>query len=102
MTINDTQVEAALERPLAARGSGMENRANGARLSALAASYTSALSRFHHDARLLPALQGAGFSQAGGSSPESLRLLALLYGALPCALKLLSLGLLWPLSIEKA
>ena len=56
MAINDTQVEAALERPLAARGSGMENRTNGARLSALAASYTSAVSRFHHDARLLPAL----------------------------------------------
>lgn len=57
MTINDTQVEAALERPLAARGSGLENRTNGARLSAFAASYTSAVSRFHHDARLLPALQ---------------------------------------------
>jgi len=56
MAINDTQVQTALQRPLAVRGSGMENRANGARISALAASYTSLVSRFHHDAHLLPAL----------------------------------------------
>ena len=72
MTINDTQVEAALERPLAARGSGMENRANGARLSALAASYTSALSRFHHDARLLPALQGLVEAMQKNQLPDGL------------------------------
>lgn len=51
---------------------------------------------------VLPWLEGAGFSTTGGSSPGSLHLLALFYAALPCALKLLSLGLLWPLPIEKA
>ncbi|MGQ0610023.1 MAG: MFS transporter [Paracoccaceae bacterium] len=65
-------------------------------------SFVSKLCLAFAAALLLPALQGAGFSQAGASSPESLRLLALLYAALPCALKLLSLGLLWPLPIEKA
>ncbi len=65
-------------------------------------SFVSKLCLAFAAALLLPALQGAGFSQAGASSPESLRLLALLYGALPCALKFLSLGLLWPLPIEKA
>lgn len=51
---------------------------------------------------LLPSLQGAGFSTTGTSSATSIGLLALLYAALPCGLKLLSLGLLWPLPLEKA
>lgn len=65
-------------------------------------SFVSKLCLAFAAALLLPALQGAGFASTGASSPESLRLLALLYAALPCALKLVSLGLLWPLPIEKA
>jgi GPH family glycoside/pentoside/hexuronide:cation symporter len=53
-------------------------------------------------ATLLPALQAAGYSTSGDSTPAALGLLTLLYAALPCGLKLLSLGLLWPLPIEKA
>ena len=72
MAINDTQVEVALERPLAPRGSGMENRTNGARLSALAASYTSMVSRFHHDARLLPALNSLVEVMQNNQLPDGL------------------------------
>jgi GPH family glycoside/pentoside/hexuronide:cation symporter len=51
---------------------------------------------------LLPALQSAGFSTTGPNTPAALGLLALLYAALPCGLKLISLGLLWSIPIERA
>jgi len=72
MAINDTQVETALERPLAARGAGMENRGNGARLLSFAASYTSGVSRFHHDVHLLPALQTLGEAMRKNQLPDGL------------------------------
>ncbi len=64
-------------------------------------SFVSKLCLAFAAALLLPALQSAGFSTTGASSPSSLLLLSLLYAALPCALKLFSLGLLWPLPIER-
>ena len=65
-------------------------------------SFVSKLCLAFAAALLLPALQAAGFSSGGVSAPAALTLLALLYAALPCALKLLSLGLLWSLPLEKA
>lgn len=43
---------------------------------------------------LLPLLEAGGFQPGGGNSAEALWLLSLLYGALPCVLKLLAIGLL--------
>lgn len=44
---------------------------------------------------LLPALQAAGFEGAGAQNPpEALALLAILYAAVPCALKLVAIALL--------
>jgi GPH family glycoside/pentoside/hexuronide:cation symporter len=43
---------------------------------------------------LLPALQAAGFVSGGANAEAPLRLLSLLYAALPCALKLAALALL--------
>ncbi len=65
-------------------------------------SFVSKLCLAFAAAILLPLLQGAGFATTGVSSPASLSLLALLYAALPCALKLISLGLIWALPLEKA
>ena len=50
---------------------------------------------------LLPALDGAGFV-AGGESPDAaLRLLAIMYAGLPCALKLVALAVLWAGPLER-
>ena len=50
---------------------------------------------------LLPALDAAGFV-AGGDSPDAaLRLLAVMYAGLPCALKLVALAVLWAGPLER-
>lgn len=43
---------------------------------------------------LLPLLEAGGFEAGGNNRTEALWLLSLLYGALPCVLKLLAIGLL--------
>lgn len=43
---------------------------------------------------LLPLLEAGGFEAGGRNSADALWLLSLLYGALPCVLKLLAIGLL--------
>ncbi|KRS19605.1 MFS transporter [Roseovarius indicus] len=43
---------------------------------------------------LLPLLEAGGFEAGGANGAEALWLLSLLYGALPCVLKLLAIGLL--------
>lgn len=50
---------------------------------------------------LLPALQSAGFVPGAENSDASLRALSLAYGALPCALKAVAVGLLATLNLNE-
>ena len=49
---------------------------------------------------LLPLLENGGFRAGQENSEDALRLLSLLYGALPCALKLLAIALLASIKLE--
>ena len=49
---------------------------------------------------LLPLLESGGFQAGQENSEDALRLLSLLYGALPCVLKLLAIGLLVSINFE--
>ncbi len=49
---------------------------------------------------LLPMLELGGFAPEGPNDPEALLLLGLLYGALPCVLKLVAIGLLITTPLE--
>ena len=50
---------------------------------------------------LLPLLQSGGFQAGQDNTEESLMLLSLLYGALPCVLKLVAIGLLATTTIDE-
>lgn len=58
-------------------------------------SFVSKLSLAVAAATLLPALGAAGFVSGGANTPGTLALLALLYAALPCALKAVALAMLF-------
>jgi GPH family glycoside/pentoside/hexuronide:cation symporter len=49
----------------------------------------------------LPLLQAGGFSAGQDNDEGALRLLSLLYGGLPCALKLMAIALLARTPIEE-
>ncbi|MEL7252868.1 MAG: MFS transporter [Pseudomonadota bacterium] len=49
---------------------------------------------------LLPLLESGGFQAGEANSEDALRLLSLLYGALPCVLKLLAIALLVSINLE--
>jgi GPH family glycoside/pentoside/hexuronide:cation symporter len=49
---------------------------------------------------LLPLLETGGFQAGQENSENALRLLSLLYGALPCVLKLLAIGLLVSINFD--
>ncbi len=83
-----TLLPAMFARRLGALGQGGESAAFGLW------SFVSKLSLALAAATLLPALDGAGFVSGGDNSAAALTLLSLLYAALPCALKLLAIGLL--------
>ncbi|NCQ22841.1 MAG: sugar:cation symporter [Rhodobacteraceae bacterium CG17_big_fil_post_rev_8_21_14_2_50_63_15] len=50
---------------------------------------------------LLPLLQAGGFAAGQSNDPEALRLLSLLYGGLPCVLKLLAIAILVRIQIAE-
>jgi GPH family glycoside/pentoside/hexuronide:cation symporter len=50
---------------------------------------------------LLPVLQMGGFEAGRTNDPDALHLLSLLYGALPCVLKLLAILLLATTQLEE-
>ncbi|MEM6713158.1 MAG: MFS transporter [Pseudomonadota bacterium] len=50
---------------------------------------------------LLPLLESGGFQAGQENTEDALRLLSLLYGALPCVLKLLAIGLLVSINFEE-
>jgi hypothetical protein len=56
--LNDARIEASLGQSIAAREAALSHRFNGAQLVSLAAGYGRIESRFHHDSRLLPAMEG--------------------------------------------
>ncbi len=56
-------------------------------------SFVSKLTLAFAAALTLPLLQGVGFVSDGGNTPEALAWLTLLYAILPCALKLMAIGL---------
>ncbi|MGV8950969.1 MAG: MFS transporter [Cypionkella sp.] len=63
--------------------------------------FASKLSLAIAAAVLLPLLQAGGFSSGGVNSASSLALLAVLYGAVPCVLKLIAITLLLLTPMEK-
>ena len=83
-----TLLPAIFARRLAAIGKGGEGAAFGLW------SFVSKLSLALAAATLLPALDAAGFVPGSQNAAEPLFTLSVLYAALPCALKILAIGLL--------
>ncbi len=52
-------------------------------------------------ATVLPLLDLSGFNQSGGNTTEALRTLSLLYAVVPCALKIIAIGILAGTKLEE-
>lgn len=64
--------------------------------------FASKLSLAFAAVALFPILEGRGFISGGENGEEALWVLSLLYAGVPCALKLLAIGLLIPARLERS